>query len=214
MNIEHKPEDSIRRQPTIELPPAKTSGSVSVEEAIGHRRSVREFAERPISLEELSQLLWSAQGVTDGKRLRAVPSAGATFPLEIIVITGTFGVGNLAAGIYIYLPAEHALRPIRNGDIRLQLTGVAMDQQAINEAPVTLVIAADYERTRSRYRNRTERYVHMEAGHAAQNLYLQATALGLGTAAIGAFDDNGVRDLLVLSGNLQPLYILPVGHPV
>jgi len=87
-----------------------------------------------------------------------------------------------------------------------------MGQQAINLAPVSIVIAADYERTRNRYKNRTERYVHMEAGHAAQNIYLQATALGLGTTAIGAFDDNGVKELLSLTGNLQPLYIMPVGH--
>ena len=198
----------------IKLPQPKPNGPVSVEEAIARRRTIRDFTDRPLSIEGLSQLPWSLQGMTDeGRRLRAAPSAGATFPLEVIVVIGAFGVGGLPAGVYLYLPGDHALRPRRNGDLRQQLSGVALGQQAIAQAPASLIIAADYERTRPRYRNRTERYVHMEAGHAAQNVYLQATALGLGTVAIGAFDDSGVRDLLSLSGNLQPLYILPVGKP-
>jgi len=197
----------------IILPPPVLTGQIGIEQAVSNRRSIREFSERPLSLEQVSQVLWSAQGVTDGGHLRATPSAGATYPLEILLVAGVFGAGDLPSGLYSYVPVEHSLKPILGKDLRLQLTGVAMGQQAINLAPVSFVIAADYERTRSRYRNRTERYVHMEAGHAAQNIYLQTTALGLGTTAIGAFDDNGVKDLLSLPGNLQPLYIMPVGYP-
>ena len=197
----------------IKLPQPKISGEVSVEAAIAHRRSERTFSDRPLSIEELSQLLWSLQGITDGKRLRAAPSAGATFPLEIFAVIGGFGAGGFPAGVYSYLPHEHSLKPRVSGDLRQRLADAAIGQRAIATAPVSLVIAADYERTRLRYRNRTERYVHMEAGHAAQNVYLQAAALGLGTVAVGAFDDSGVKELLALTGNLQPLYILPAGHP-
>jgi len=200
--------------PTILLPLPKLSGLVSVEQAIANRRSVREFSEQPLTIEQLSQLLWSVQGITDGKGFRAAPSAGATFPLEVFAVAGPFSVNNLPAGLFQYLPHEHGLRPLKSVDLRLKLIGVALGQQAIKQAPVSLVIAADYERTRSRYRNRAERYVHMEAGHAAQNLYLQAMALGLGTTAIGAFDESGVKELLVLPGNFDPVYILPVGQPV
>ena len=195
----------------IKLPPPKVAGSMSVEEAIARRRSIRSFSALPLSIEELSQLLWSIQGITDGKRLRAAPSAGATFPLEVLVVIGDFGVSGLPAGLYLYLPSKQSLKPRRNGDIRQQLAGVTLGQQAVAQAPASFIIAADYERTRLRYRNRTERYVHMEAGHAAQNLYLQAAALGLGTAAIGAFDDSGVSNLIALPVNFQLLYILPVG---
>jgi SagB-type dehydrogenase family enzyme len=199
-------------QSTIVLPSPGFNSPASLERLIARRRSIREFNEQPLSLDQLSQLLWSTQGITDGKQLRAAPSAGATFPLEVVVVAGAFGVSSLPAGSYLYLPKDHSLMPRQTGDLRLHLAGESLGQQAINVAPVSLVIAADYERTRSRYRNRTERYVHMEAGHAAQNLYLQAEALGLGTTSIGAFNDNGVKELLALGGNLAPLYIMPVGY--
>ncbi len=196
----------------IRLPPPKVAGQVSVEAAIAQRRSIRTFKEQPLLIDELSQLLWSLQGITDGKRMRAAPSAGTTFPLEIVAVIGGFGAGGFSAGTYLYLPHQHSLKPLKNGDLRQRLADAAIGQRAIATAPTSFVIAADYERTRLRYRNRTERYVHMEAGHAAQNAYLQATALGLGTVAIGAFDDSGVKEVLSLAANLQPLYILPVGH--
>ena len=197
----------------IKLTSPRLNGSVSLEQAIARRRSIREFSEQPLTIEQLSQLLWSVQGVTNSQYLRASPSAGATFPLEIIAVVGVFSISALPAGCFQYLPGEHGMKPLRSGDLRLRLTGAALGQQAITLAPVTFIICADYERTRSRYRNRTERYVHMEAGHAAQNLYLQATTLGLGTTAIGAFDDNEVKEVLSLPGNLDPLYVLPIGYP-
>lgn len=202
-------------QEKIILPPPNLKGLVSVEESINRRRSHRNLSDQPVSLETLSQLLWSAQGITESSRhLRAVPSAGSTFPLEIFIVAGSFGVGGLAAGLYVYSPADHTLSPLRNGDFRQGLANEALGQQAITNAPVTLVITADYERTRERYRNRTERYVHMEAGHAAQNVHLQAAALGLGTVAIGAFDDSGVAAVLGLAANYAPLYVMPVGSIV
>lgn len=202
----------ISNFPEIRLPEPSVKGSVTVEEAILMRRSTRGFVDQPLTLDILSQLLWSLQGST-GKRSRTTPSAGGTYPLEIIAIVGTFGVTNLSAGSYLYNPESNGLKAYKSGDLRDQLAKVSLEQSAITAAPVNLVIVADYERTRSRYRNRTERYVHMEAGHAAQNLYLQAAALGLGTTAIGAFDDTGVKDLLSIPGDFQPLYIMPVGVP-
>ena len=197
----------------VKLPAPRIIGSMTLEEAIAVRRSTREFIEQPLTLEIISQLLWSVQGITGEKGLRSVPSAGATYPLVVIAIVGTFGVNNLSPGVYRYLPESHGLRALTSGNLMALLAEVALGQQAIATAPVNFVIGAYYERTRSRYRNRTERYVHMEAGHAAQNLYLQATALGMGTAAIGAFDDDGLKELLSLPGDFQPLYIMPVGVP-
>lgn len=197
----------------IGLPSPKTTGALSVEEAIAKRRSARSFTSQPLALEELSQLLWSLQGITDCRSFRTAPSAGAVFPLKIVVAVGSVGSTVLPPGLYFYMPQEHALLPRRIGDCRSALTDAAIGQDSISTAPLSLVIAADYELTRSRYRIRTERYVHMEAGHAAQNLYLQAVAMGLGTVAIGAFDDAAVREAAALPGNFQPLYIMPVGCP-
>ncbi len=197
----------------IRLPPPKTSGALSVEAAIAGRRSVRSFTAQPLALEELSQLLWSIQGITGNRSFRTTPSAGAVFPLKIVAAVGGMGSTVLPPGLYSYLPQEHALLPRRIGDCRPALTGAALGQESINTAPLSLIIAADYEITRTRYRNRTERYIHMEAGHAAQNLYLQAAALRLATVAIGAFDDTSVREVAALPANFHPLYIMPVGHP-
>ncbi|XUX01073.1 MAG: SagB/ThcOx family dehydrogenase [Dehalogenimonas sp.] len=202
----------ISNFPEVSLPKPSIKGSITVEEAIRTRRSTLEFGDQPLTLDILSRLLWSLQG-SSGKQLRTAPSAGATYPLEIIAIVGTFGVINLSPGSFFYNSLSHGLRAYKSSDLRDRLAKFSLGQQAIATAPVSLVIIADYERTRSRYRNRTERYVHMEAGHAAQNLYLQATALGLGTTAIGAFDDTGVKDVLSIPGDFQPLYIMPVGVP-
>jgi SagB-type dehydrogenase family enzyme len=200
--------------PRIQLPSPRHKGSISLEEAITQRRSIRDFTPEPISQSQLSQILWATQGITDASlRLRAVPSAGATYPLEIFVVCGRNGVEGISDGIYYYNIAHHSLTLHHEGDVRFDLARAALDEELIYQAPVDIVICALYERTTQRYGHRGERYVHMEVGHAGQNIYLQATALGLATVAIGAFYDEPVREVLRLDKQYKPLYIMPVGKP-
>ncbi len=183
-------------------------------EAIARRRSIRDFTPQTISQLQLSQILWAAQGITDTRReYRAVPSAGATYPLELFVVCGTNGVEGIDAGIYHYNIARHTLTLHYEGDVRLALARAALNQEFIYEAPVDIVICAIFERTGLRYGSRGERYVHIEVGHTGQNIYLQATALGLATVAIGAFHDERVSEVLRLDKQYKPLYIMPVGKP-
>ncbi len=199
----------------IYLPPPGQEGGMVLGEAIARRKSVRDFTGQPISQVQLSQILWSAQGITDTSgRYRAVPSAGATYPLEIFVVFGRNCLEELDdEGIYHYDVARHSLTLHHKVDARSELARAARDQEYIYQAPVDIVICALYERTAVRYGNRTERYVHMEVGHAGQNIYLQAVALGLATVAIGAFNDEQVREVLRLEKQCKPLYIMPVGRP-
>jgi SagB-type dehydrogenase family enzyme len=196
----------------IHLPEPERKGTVSLEEAIDRRRSVRDFQSQPLTLNQLSQLLWAAQGITDnGEQHRTAASAGATYPLELIVACGQDGAGEMAAGIYRYNVAEHSLSRYHSGDIRQALADAASRQEYISQVPLNIVISALYERTIGKYSTRGVRYVHMEAGHVSQNIYLQAAALGLATVAIGAFHDEQVREVLHLEKEIRPLYIMPVG---
>ena len=198
----------------IHLPPPAPRGGVSLEEAIARRKSIRDFSSEPISQLQLSQILWSAQGITDSQgRRRAVPSAGATYPLEIFVVCGRDSVEGMDEGIYHYNIESHSLTLHHKGEVRLELARAALNQEYIYEAPVDIVICAIYERATRGYGNRGERYVHIEVGHAGQNIYLQATALGLATVAIGAFHDEQVREVLRLDKQYRPLYIMPIGRP-
>ncbi len=189
----------------IKLPRPRLRGRLSLEEALARRRSMRRFIKRGLTLDELSQLLWAAQGITVGWGGRTAPSAGALYPLEVYAVT--------PEGLYRYLPQDHKIVLRSRGDLRPKLWEVGFWQDAIKEAPVVFVIAAVYERTSVAYGARAERYVQLEAGHAAQNLLLQAVALSLGGVPIGAFYDEGVREVLSLPADHKPLYLIPVGHP-
>jgi len=193
----------------VKLRVVRLVGDVSVEEALAARRSVRVYEETFLTLEEVAQLLWAAQGITSEWGGRTAPSAGATYPLEIYVVVG--GVEELEAGVYRYLPGEHSVRRVNEGDLRDKLSSAALGQEWVRTAPVSLVIAASYERTTRQYGERGKRYVHMEVGHVGQNVYLQATSLGLGTVMVGAFDDAEVKELLGIEE--EPLAIMPVGRP-
>ncbi len=193
------------------LPDPVSDGSLSVEQAMQRRRSVRAFADTSLTVEAVSQLLWSAQGITDSRReLRTAPSAGATYPLELLLVVGA--VEGLDAGIYRYQVAEHALARIAGGDLRSDLARASLGQAFIGQAPLSIVFTGVHGRTARRYGDRAERYVAMEAGHAAQNVYLQAVSLELGTVVVGAFRDEQIAELLRLESAEKPLYILPVGH--
>ncbi len=194
----------------MKLPAPRQESQISVERALRERRSIREYTNAPITLAEVSQLLWAAQGITAAGGLRTAPSAGALYPLEVYVLAGN--VGDLPAGIYKYAPHAHTLKQIVEGDKRRELRHVALDQFCVQEAAAVIIISAVYERTTVKYGGRGLRYVHMEAGHAAQNVYLQAVALQLGTVAVGAFDDEGVKKVGHLLEQEQPLYLLPIGR--
>ena len=194
----------------IKLPPPQTNGETSLEEAIAGRSSVREYSADSLSIAHLSQLLWAAQGITHGDRFRAAPSAGATYPLELFVVVGR--VEGLAACIYRYDVPNHSLQLHMEGEQGQKLLEASsFKQDFIAQAPVDIVICAIYERTTDFYGQRGVRYVHMDTGHAAENLALQAVALGLDTVMVGAFDDDAVSTAMSLPEGLAPLYIIPVG---
>jgi len=195
----------------VTLPPPDLEGGIAVEAALQGRRSVRQYATRPLPLSALSQLLWAAQGVTGPQGYRTAPSAGALYPLEILVAAGD--VEGLAAGVYRYRPGSHSLVPVSAGDPRGALSSAALNQTAVRDAPAVIIIAAVPERTTARYGERGMRYVYMEAGHASQNVYLQAESLGLGTVAIGAFLDSDTAAIAGLGEGEAPLYLMPVGYP-
>jgi len=210
-------------QTIIKLPSPQLKGKVSLEETILRRRSVRRYRREPLDLPQLSQILWSAQGITGTRGFRAAPSAGATYPLEIFVVVGKQGViaseakqapEELQAGIYHYEAASHSLSLHKPTDLRPDLARATLDQEFIIDAPVDIVICALYHRTSYRYGRRGERYVHMEVGHVGENIHLQAVALGLATVEVGAFHDEEVRTVLGVDEQIKPLYILPVGKPV
>ena len=211
------------RQTIINLPPPQLKGKVSLEETILRRRSVRRYRRDPLNLSQLSQILWSAQGITGTREFRAAPSAGATYPLEIFVFVGKQGViaskakqapEELQAGIYHYEVDSHSLSLHKPADLRPDLARATLDQEFIIDAPVDIVICALYHRTSYRYGRRGERYVHIEVGHVGENIHLQAVALGLATVEVGAFHDEEVSKVLGVDEQIKPLYIMPVGKPV
>ncbi|MGB9593146.1 MAG: SagB/ThcOx family dehydrogenase [Anaerolineae bacterium] len=193
------------------LPTPQYDSATSVEEALLKRRSIRDYKDAPLTLAELGQLLWAAQGITDLAGFRTAPSAGALYPMEVYAVVGN--VTGLAAGVYKYRPAAHALERISGGNRLAELSKAALGQAAVRDAAVVLVLAAVYERTTQKYGERGVRYVHMEAGHVSQNVYLQAVSLGLGTVTIGAFYDEDVKKVVGLAGNEETLYLMPVGRP-
>lgn len=192
----------------ISLPPPEVKGKLSLEDLLNTRRSVRSFSSCPLTLEEVSALLWAAYGKNQWGR-KTSPSAGALYPLVIYIVAGN--VQNLEQGVYGYDSPRHRLCNVLNKDVRRQLAHAALSQTFIQEAGVVFVITARYEVTTSKYGKRGVRYVHIEAGHVGQNIYLEATNLGLGTVAVGAFDDQKVKEVLGIEE--EPLYIMPVGKP-
>jgi len=194
---------------TVKLPQPKYSSKVSIEKALLERRSVREYKDKSLALAEISQLLWASQGITAPEGFRTAPSAGALYPLEVYVVAGN--VDNLPDGIYKYKLRAHELVLVAKGDKRDELCAAALGQASIKYSAAVIVFAAVYERTTKKYGDRGVRYVHMEVGHAAQNIYLQSVSLNLGTLVVGAFNDREVKRVINMPDEEQPLYIMPVG---
>lgn len=194
----------------VPLPEPAHATDRSLETLLRQRRSVRAYRDAALQLSGIGQLLWAAQGITHPEGLRTAPSAGALYPLELYLVAGN--VHGLAAGVYHYRPAAHVLSRVHDGDRRAALARSAHGQDWVREAAAVVVFAAVYGRTTRKYGERGVRYVHIEAGHAAQNLFLQAQALGLASVVIGAFDDGAVSRALGLPGDVEPLLLMPVGH--
>lgn len=194
----------------IKLPEPRYMGNTSVEEALSKRRSIRDYSGENLTLNEVSQLLWAAQGITAPWGGRTAPSAGALYPLELYIVVGD--VEGIDKGVYKYSREEHELEKVKDGDIRTELAEAAVGQECIRDAAIDIVFTAVYERTTRKYGERGIRYVHIEAGHAAQNVYLQAVSLDLGTVVIGAFIDDRVKELVNAGEQEKSLYIMPVGR--
>jgi SagB-type dehydrogenase family enzyme len=189
----------------ISLPEPKYSGKMSVEESIWRRRSERSFHPQPLSLENISQLLWAAQGITERNwGFRAAPSAGALYPLTLYILKSD--------GVFQYLPDGHKLLQITKEDQRPSLVRASLGQAYIGEAPLVIIIAGNFRITEAKYGQRAYRYVNMEVGHVAENIHLQAAALGLVSLPIGSFWDDVVAKILELPDTQDPYYIVPVGY--
>jgi len=196
---------NIGKGEIIILPESRLKSDISLEEALKSRRSKRQFQAKDLKLEDISQILWAAQGITEtGTGFRTAPSAGALYPLELFVVKSD--------GLFHYIPEGHKLEKLGSSDLRTELMKASLLQKSISEAPVNIIITAIYERTTVKYGSRGIRYVHIEAGHVCQNILLQATALELGAVPIGAFYDDNVQKVLNLSEEYIPLYIIPVGY--
>ena len=214
-----QPKQSVKVRNIInitDLPAPVLTGNLSVEEAIQNRRSVRTFNNESVSLGNVSQILWAAQGITDKQNnLRAAPSAGQVYPLEIYVIAGNNSVSGLQAGVYLYEPSNNTLEMIMTGDARSDLAQIADGQPWIKNAPIDILITGNYLKMMGKYSNKdlSTRFVDLEAGHVGENIYLQSESLGLVTVSIGSFNENQLIQRFNLSSNEIPLYIFPVGHP-
>ncbi|MCK4852757.1 MAG: SagB/ThcOx family dehydrogenase [Bacteroidales bacterium] len=205
----------------VKLPPPRTRGDLSLEETLINRRSRRYFQTSPLTPSEISQILWAAYGLKEpargkrfsGKANRNCPSAGALFPLEIYLTVGD--IVDIPSGFYQFIPDEHALKLIHDKDLREDLCKAAQQREMVRDAPASLIYIAIESRVIARYGERgVQRYIPMDIGHSAQNVYLQVEALGLGTCAIGAFNDETVKQVLDLPEEQIPMYIMPVGYPV
>ncbi len=198
-----------RRKP-IPLPEPKRTGKESLERMLQARRSIRDYRPGSLTLQQASQILWSAQGITYGDGGRTAPSAGATYPLEVDLVVGD--VESLPPGVYRFRPVKHDLVPRLDEDVRAALAEASLRQEWVQECAAVVALSAVFQRTTKRYDKRGIRYVHMEIGHVAQNVYLQATALGLGTVFVGAFEDRAVARALDLPKEEEPLCLLPLGR--
>ncbi len=209
---DNREENKMQNQDSdeIKLPQPAYTGLISVEEALHKRRSIRDYSKEPLTIKEISQILWAAQGITEEKyKLRTTPSAGALYPLEIYIAVSN--VKDLSAGLYKYVPQNHTVKKISDGDKLLDISNAALRQDAIENSSAIILIAAVYERTAVKYSGRTERYVDMEVGAAAQNIYLQSVSLEIGTVIMGAFKDDALKNILRLPENENPLAIMPLG---
>ena len=190
---------------TVKLPAPQTAGSVSLEEAISRRRSIRTYSSKTLTKEQISQLLWAGQGITDAENgFRTAPSAGAIYPFRLYIVS--------AEGLFRYDPGDHSLELIREGDMRALAASAAFGQDFLAAAALTVVITVSYGAIQEHYGVRGKSYADMEAGHIAQNIHLQAEAMGLGSVPVGAFSAKDIRESLGIDGKYEPVYLVCAGY--
>lgn len=212
-NFNAAAEEKALTDKAIKLPEPKTTGVLSVEEAIAFRRTRRTFAAKPLSMPDLSQVLWAAQGITEKRwKHRAAPSGGALFPIDLHIVVRKDGVKTLPAGIYKYIPDGHYLQTRSEGDVNTKLRDVGYSQTFFADSPICLILVAEPKRSTWKYGERGYRYIYMEAGHIAENIQLIGESLGFSVGLVGAFKDESVAELLNLKKDESPLYIIPVGY--
>ena len=203
---------AFMKEGQMNLPASKLDGDVSVERAIKQRRTRRSFADTPLTVDQFSQILWAAQGITDDRGLkRAAPSGGALYPIDIYAVAGNDSVRDLAQGVYHYDPLRHFIRKTANADARENVAVASLRQMWIATAPVVLVLTVEYSRITVKYGDRGKRYALIEAGHIGQNIFLQCEALGLSAGIVGAFYDNDVARAVNAKKNHEPLIVMPLG---
>jgi len=193
-------------QKIIQLTKPNLTGTVSFEEALAKRRSVRLFANKPLEPEQISQLAWAGQGITETQRgLRTAPSAGETYPIDLYFAT--------PEGLFVYRPAEHSLEQTSDQDIRGGLAAAA-SMESVATAGCNIIVAGSLRKLTSQFRNKAKTYMLLEAGHIAQNIQLQAVCLDLGSVTIGGFNSKDVSRTCRLTRGLEPIYIISVGYPI
>ncbi|MBM4326144.1 MAG: SagB/ThcOx family dehydrogenase [Deltaproteobacteria bacterium] len=207
---------ALLAQNEIRLPKPDLKGSVSVAQAMANKKTVRQYKGTPLTLQQVSQLLWVANGdlprdAISGATLKVMPSAGGLYPLEVFLVAGQGGVAEVPAGVYQYNPRKNVLELTSQGDKRNLLANAALGQMWLARAPAVVLIGAIFERTTMRYGSRGVNYVMMEAGSANQNIYLEAESLGISAGGVGAFDDGKVASVLSLPSSVKPLLLVAVG---
>ena len=197
----------------IDLPKPTTKGTMSFEEATSKRRATRAFTADPLTLAQVSQIMWAAQGITttSGPAKRTVPSAMAMYPLTVYVVVGEGKVTDLPAGVYKYVTDGHKLELVRDGDHHADVVAAAMNQNSVQTAPITVVIAADSAKMKERFKERADSFVNIEVGAAGQNIQLESVCLGLASVTAGMFDPAKLREAVGAPDSQVPLYILPIG---
>ena len=197
----------------MQLPDPMLDGDLSVERTINTRRTVRSFDSKALALKQFSQLLWAAQGITEtGGFKRAAPSAGALYPMDVYAVIGRDCIEKLGPGVYHYGPADHTLSLVQGEDRRRDVAGASLSQMWMADAPLTLVITAEYSRIMGKYRQRGVRYAMIEAGHIGQNIFLQCQGMGLEAGIVGAFEDREVIQVMGIKKTHEPLLIMPAGY--
>ena len=203
----------IQKNIAIKLPAPCYDSKVSLEKALYKRRSIRNYSDEPLSTSDISQILWSAQGITKkAGGLRTAPSAGALYPIEIYI--AVCNVKGLTQGVYKYNPQQHTIIKILEGDKRVELSNAALKQNCIRRGAVNIIIVGIFKRTAAKYGKRSGKYLLMECGAVSQNIYLQSYALNLGTVFVGAFNDESLRSILKMPEDEYPLGIMPIGRNI
>jgi SagB-type dehydrogenase family enzyme len=202
-------------QTTIKLDNPSFTGPMSVEEAIKTRRTIRTFSSTPLTFKQIGQLAWAASGVTEegqGAFKRAAPSAGALYPIDLYFIVGENCVSGMISGVYKYVPASHSLDFIKSGDYRVTIAEASNYQMWQADAPVIVVLTAEYSRSTGKYGDRGQMYAHQEVGFIGENLLLQGVAMGLKTSEVGAFTDAQIQSVLGVSTDIIPMIVFCLSH--